>query len=262
MAVRSFKDLEVELPSVTQLTGLNTGHVVTAQDLCADRFDALLHPSVLGPLLALRDSAADAGFDLRVASGFRDYARQLAIWNAKARGERPVLDRNEVALCLESLSREQLLFGILHWSAIPGCSRHHWGTDLDVYDAAAVGADYRLQLSCAECGLDGPFFRLHNWLDERIAGDRAYGFFRPYQNSSGAVAREPWHLSWAPLARLCQASLSAQSLQQAALSGEPELSDEIMRHFATIYDCYIDVDVAIYPPAYRMLPTNRPRFEK
>ena len=32
---------------------------------------------------------------------------------------------------------------ILLWSALPGASRHHWGTDFDVFDRAAVPPDYR-----------------------------------------------------------------------------------------------------------------------
>ena len=51
--------------------------------------------------------------------------------------------------------------------AIPGTSRHHWGTDLDVYDAAALPADYRLELSPAEVAPGGLFDSLHRWLDER-----------------------------------------------------------------------------------------------
>ena len=38
----------------------------------------------------------------------------------------------------------------MRWSAIPGSSRHHWGTDLDVYDAAAVTPDYQVQLTPQE----------------------------------------------------------------------------------------------------------------
>src|SRR5688572_26135262 len=42
----------------------------------------------------MRLAAREAGFDLQPASTFRDFDRQLAIWNGKFRGERPVLDKN------------------------------------------------------------------------------------------------------------------------------------------------------------------------
>ena len=36
------------------------------------------------------------------------------------------------------LAPDALIETILLWSALPGGSRHHWGTDVDVFDAAAV----------------------------------------------------------------------------------------------------------------------------
>ena len=51
------------------------------------------------------------------------------------------------------------------FSALPGASRHHWGTDIDVYDANAVSSDYVVQLSLKEVGSGGVFDSLHKWLD-------------------------------------------------------------------------------------------------
>ena len=48
----------------------------------------LVHEQMLHDFLRLQHSAQKDGFDLQVASAFRDYDRQLKIWNAKASGAR------------------------------------------------------------------------------------------------------------------------------------------------------------------------------
>ena len=105
---------------------------------------------------------------------------------------------------MASLSAEQQLHAILRFSAIPGTSRHHWGTDLDVFDAAALPQDYQLQLSPQEVAPGGMFDPLHCWLDQRMAAGEVHGFFRPYGQDRGGVAPERWHLSYAPMAAGCE----------------------------------------------------------
>ena len=48
--------------------------------------------------------AREAGFALAIASGFRSYERQLAIFNAKASGERPVHDDAGAAVDMAALA--------------------------------------------------------------------------------------------------------------------------------------------------------------
>jgi LAS superfamily LD-carboxypeptidase LdcB len=143
----------------------------------------------------LAAAARTAGIDLRIASGYRDYGRQLAIFNAKARGERPVLSSSGV--CLKRNDHDDLtwLRAILRYSALPGLSRHHWGTDFDVWDAAAVPEDYSLGLVTAEYLSGGPFHHLNTWLSERETRNQSEDFFRPYATDRGGVAPEPWHIS-------------------------------------------------------------------
>ena len=100
-----------------------------------------VHRAIVAPLTALQADAAQAGFDLRLVSGYRSFDRQLAIWNAKAMGKRAVLDSAGRVLDISALSEVELVNAIMRWSALPGASRHHWGSDIDVYDAAAVSAD-------------------------------------------------------------------------------------------------------------------------
>lgn len=169
-------------------------------------------PEVADALRALTAAAARSGFDLRVASAYRSYARQLLIWNAKLRGDRRVTDDRDQTVDMESLEPTQRLDAVLRFSALPGTSRHHWGTDLDVFDASAVSDSYQVQLSAEEVCEGGCFAALHDWLDTRIEAGESYGFYRPYNCDRGGVAPERWHLSYAPLAQSCANQVSREAL--------------------------------------------------
>ena len=171
---------------------------LTSRDLIDCGGDGLLAPQAAQALVSLRARAKRAGFCLAVASSFRSYSRQLAIFNAKARGQRLVTDERDRPIERTRVSEEQYLHAILRFSALPGTSRHHWGTDLDVWDSAAVANDYALQLSVAEYGHSGPFYDFAMWLQEKALQDDAEGFYLPYLEDSGGVAPEPWHLSYRP----------------------------------------------------------------
>ncbi|MDZ7875448.1 MAG: D-alanyl-D-alanine carboxypeptidase family protein [Rhizobium sp.] len=62
------------------LFGLNDHHLV----VCSEP-GTKVHPQVIPALLALTQKAADAGFEMKIASGFRSFERQLLIWNNKAK---------------------------------------------------------------------------------------------------------------------------------------------------------------------------------
>jgi LAS superfamily LD-carboxypeptidase LdcB len=182
-----------------QLTGLDESHLLTLDS------GHRLRGEVAQAFAALRADARRDGFELAIASSFRSYSRQLAIWNGKVRGERQVLDDTGNEVDVAALADSDKLRAILRFSAIPGTSRHHWGTDLDVYDAAVMPEDYQLQLSLREVAPGGMFDPLHRWLDERMARGASHGFYRPYAADRGGIAPERWHLSYAPLSRDCAA---------------------------------------------------------
>jgi LAS superfamily LD-carboxypeptidase LdcB len=156
--------------------------------------------------------ARQSGFKLSVASGYRDYGRQLAIFNAKMRGERPVYGDTGLAITRQTLSSAQWLHAILRYSALPGTSRHHWGTDFDIWDPTAPPTGYELQLHPSEYSEGGPFEPLTDWLTSLISKDDAEGFYRPYTGEVGGVAPEPWHLSHRPSARGFQSLVDSAPL--------------------------------------------------
>ena len=211
--------------SPAQLIGRDETHLVEfspGRRLCAEASQALV---------ALQADARDAGFELAVASAHRNFERQQLIFNGKARGKRPVHDDRGEALDLEVLPPREALHAILRFSALPGGSRHHWGTDLDVYDAGAIPPGYQLQLSPQEVAPGGMFDPMHRWLDERMARDESHGFYRPYELDRGGVAPERWHLSYAPLALDCARVFSAELLSEAwegvDLALRPEIEGEL-----------------------------------
>ena len=199
MPVSAFDPLE--------LTGRAASHVTTLLDP-----PCTLHRDVVAPFLALRAAAAVDGIDLVPVSTFRDFARQLGIWNAKCRGERDLLARDGTLLDPASLSEDELVRAILDWSALPGASRHHWGTEIDVIDATATEPGTRPQLLPGEYLAGGRYARLGAWLDENLV---RHGFFRPYATDRGGVQPEPWHLSHVQTAGAALAAFTPQMLLDA-----------------------------------------------
>lgn len=202
----------------------------------------MVHAEVVEPLLAFAAKAQAAGFDMRVASSYRSFERQLAIWNAKASGQRLLLDSDGQPLDSQSMSERDLLFAILRWSALPGASRHHWGTDIDVYDAAAMSPGYELQLTVAETCGDGPFARFHCWLTEALANDQHLPFYRPYARDTGGVAPEPWHLSYAPAAKVFAQAFSEKHLAACIEASDILLKQTILQNLPEIYQRFVRLD--------------------
>lgn len=220
------------------------------EDLMDSSLGKPVHPEIVAPFLALQAQAVEAGFDLQIASGFRGFDRQLAIWNAKASGQRQLLDSAGQALEFARLSEPQLVDVILRWSALPGASRHHWGTDVDIYDAGAVPSDYIVQLTPQEVEGDGPFAAMHNWLDGQFCAGLGQGFFRPYDVDRGGIAPERWHLSYAPLSSLYQAGLQAPLLAEALDQADICLKPHILERVVDICQRYVAVPAAAYPAQY------------
>ena len=228
-----------EAPEFTldQLTGQVRSHLWEQKDPpCA------LHREVMRPFLAMRAAAAADGIDLVAFSSFRDFDRQLGIWNGKFRGERPMQDRAGKPVNALELPPAERVDAILWWSALPGASRHHWGTDFDVVDARAKPPGYKLQVVPEEYQPGGPFHRLTTWLDAHMHG---FGFFRPYTTDRGGVAPEPWHLSHALVAQRAQGALSVEGLRSVLAASEIEGKNEVLASLGRSYSNYVvKVDAA------------------
>jgi LAS superfamily LD-carboxypeptidase LdcB len=194
-----------------------------------------LQPEAARAYLALQSAALRDGLAVAAASSFRPFERQLAIWNDKFLGRRPLLDRHGRALEHASLAEAQIVQAILQWSALPGASRHHWGTEIDVFDRNTLRTG-QPQLVAAEFAPGGAFSALEQWLQQHAG---RFGFFRPYDRDRGGVAPEPWHLSFAPVSAQALQALTLEVLDEA-LSGVDLAGASVVRlQLPDIYERYV-----------------------
>ena len=214
-----------------ELTGQTRTHIAAVADP-----PCLLHAHVVAPFLNLRRAAQDAGIDLQATSSFRDFGRQLEIWNGKFSGERPMLNAAGAPLDAATLTPRQRIDAILLWSALPGASRHHWGTDLDLVDGRLREAGYQIQLTREEFATGGPFAPLNLWL---TANAPRFGFFRPFQGVRSGVQPEPWHFSFAPIAEKARQRLSPQVLRTAIAGAPLQGKDVVLEHLDELHARYV-----------------------
>lgn len=173
------------------LFGMTKDHLIFDESI-----NRYFHKDSYNDFCAFRDFAKESGHELYVTSSFRSFEDQLRIWNEKCEGIRPIYDRSGVELKVSNLSPSKIVNAIINWSALPGTSRHHWGTELDVVDKKSWPKDYHVQLIPSEFEKGGPFFDFGNWLNEKIENDESFSYYRPYLEDLGGVAPEAWHISY------------------------------------------------------------------
>ncbi len=127
----------------------------------------------------MADVARKDGVILTIISATRTFDYQKNIWEKKwANLQTQIKEPKDRAL------------KILEYSAMPGSSRHHWGTDIDLND-----------LNNAAFNPGGAQARMYAWMQKHAAD---YGFCQPYtakdeQRPTG-YNEERWHWSYRPIA--------------------------------------------------------------
>ena len=124
---------------------------------------------------------------LTLVSATRNFDRQRQIWEAKWNGRRLLEGKHKAdEVYPDPADRAR---AILRYSSMPGTSRHHWGTDIDLND---LENDYFTS---------GPGKAVYDWLTTHAAG---YGFCQPYTAKGperpNGYEEERWHWSYLPLA--------------------------------------------------------------
>ncbi|MFC3394897.1 M15 family metallopeptidase [Brenneria rubrifaciens] len=212
------------------LTGKSDTHLTTLSG------HHRLHPETILAFQAMQRAAAQQGFALQPASTFRDFERQRLIWNGKFRGERPVLGNDGKPLNVLTLSEGERCQAILRWSAMPGASRHHWGSDLDIYDPTLLPEGEKLRLEPWEFEAGGYFAPLNAWLSQHM---HEYGFYRPYAHDLGGVAAELWHISYYPLAQYAEGQLTSDIIRSAWQGEDIAGSDWLCEHLPYLFTRFI-----------------------
>ena len=128
------------------------------------------------------DAALADGVKLIITSGHRTFVEQVCEW--QLRWNNPGTDKpfsNDV---------EKAKY-LLQYRSMPGTTRHHWGTDIDLNSFEL--AYYQTQ--------EGQ--KVYNWLKDNAA---TYGFYQSYtaldEKRPAGYQEEKWHWSYKPLARL------------------------------------------------------------
>jgi LAS superfamily LD-carboxypeptidase LdcB len=214
-----------------ELTGRTRTHIAEVADPAC-----LLHAQAVRPFLNMRRAALKDGIDLAPLSGFRDFDRQLTLWNGKFSGARPMYDAVGGKLDPAALAPWERIEAILLWSALPGASRHHWGTDIDLVDGSTSAEGHGDKLTRAAFAPGGPCARLDEWLEGNAA---RFGFFRPFQGMRSGVQPEPWHVSFAPIAEKARGCLNLRVLQ-TAIEAAPLLGKEaVLQHLPELHARYV-----------------------
>lgn len=120
--------------------------------------------------------AYKAGFRLVIVSAARNFDYQKRVWNYKW---------SKLSDRLTDLEKTK---NILEYSSMPGTSRHHWGTEVDLNV---------LENNYYEHG-DGR--KILDWLKTNA---KTYGFCQPYTSGrEKGFKEERWHWSYFPLSKI------------------------------------------------------------
>ncbi|MEZ5040405.1 MAG: M15 family metallopeptidase [Saprospiraceae bacterium] len=154
----------------------------------ADREGMFLHKTTYEAFLKMYEAAQKDKVNLRIISATRNFETQKMIWEGKWTGQRKLSDGTNAATEIKDDLERALR--ILEYSSMPGTSRHHWGTDIDLN--ALNNAHFE-----KEEGL-----KVYQWLVNNAA---SFGFCQPYSekgpNRPDGYNEEKWHWSYLPLAK-------------------------------------------------------------
>lgn len=137
--------------------------------------------------LKMKEAARLEGINIKVVSSYRNFEKQKSIWERKYK-----------LFTSQGLSPKAAIQKIIEYSTIPGTSRHHWGTDIDIIDD---NGKYSGDVLIPEkFHGKGPFCKLKDWLDVNA---NKYGFYIVYTDNANrkGFKYEPWHYSYAMISK-------------------------------------------------------------
>lgn len=170
------------------------GQLNPARDTAFTRIDSsytnkaaiYLRKAAYQDFVRMAHAAQANGISLRIISATRNFAAQKRIWEAKWSGKRPI-DGQDLSQAIPD--PQQRALKILEYSSMPGTSRHHWGTDIDLN---ALTNNYFTS---------GRGKAVYDWLQKHAA---TYGFCQVYtapgEDRPYGYQEEKWHWSYMPLA--------------------------------------------------------------
>ncbi|MDG2396722.1 MAG: M15 family metallopeptidase [Flavobacteriaceae bacterium] len=143
----------------------------------------LLLPEVAKAYIEMKKNAEKENIKLKIVSSYRSFNHQKKIWNKKYKKNVEI-----------GLSPNESIKKIIQYSTIPGTSRHHWGTDMDLIDSQhKVEGDVLITKLFEN---SGPYYKMNQWMDGNA---KNFGFYKVYTNEMNrkGFLYEPWHYSYA-----------------------------------------------------------------
>ncbi len=145
----------------------------------------VLRKEAYDAFIKMAEAAKKEGIQLVIISATRNFESQKRIWENKWNGK-VIVEGKNLTTFKNPLERAKI---ILHYSSMPGSSRHHWGTDMDLNS---------LDNAYFESG-DG--LKMYQWLQVRAS---EYGFCQPFTSKADSrtgYEEEKWHWSYWPLSK-------------------------------------------------------------
>jgi LAS superfamily LD-carboxypeptidase LdcB len=171
----------------------------------ADRDGMYLHKQTYAAFEKMYQDALKNGVKLVIRSATRNFEAQKKIWENKWDGKTKVESNENLAETTPDPMTRALK--ILLYSSMPGTSRHHWGTDIDLNSFNNKYFD------------EGEGKKIYDWLTANAA---KYGFCQPYTPKGDArpygYEEERWHWSYLPIAQPLT-KLAANSLTDNMIQG-------------------------------------------
>lgn len=173
-------------------------------------------------------AALEEGIRLRIVSAGRNFERQKQIWEAKWTGR--TLVEGGINLAETVADPVERAMRILRFSSMPGTSRHHWGTDIDLN---------HLENSWFEHG-EGA--RIYAWLQTHAP---TFGFCQPYTSKGDhrpyGYEEEKWHWTFMPISQPLT-ELAAKYLRDEDVQGF--LGDETAPRIGVVSRYVLGIDPA------------------
>ncbi len=210
-----------------------------------DIVQGIKNPNLVGDTIKLEKNTFDAfnkmqiaakkdGIDLKIASAHRGYDRQKLIWNTKFKKFTTEFN----------LKPNQAVYEIIRFSTIPGTSRHHWGTEIDIIDNNYPDEENVLIAKKFQKG--GVFFKVKNWLN---INSEKFGFYITYNNDPNrkGFEYEPWHYSYAPVSKkmlsLFLKSDLKKVIKKEEIKGSEYFTDDFIEKYKKEYILDINKDL-------------------
>lgn len=171
--------------------------------------------------IKMKAEALKSNIKIGAASSYRSYAHQKRIWERKFKTNKS-----------KGLSEKENIKKIIEYSTIPGTSRHHWGTDIDIYQTNTKQPNSILQPENYHG--NGSYCKLKEWMD---ANAKRFGFYLVYTDlpSRQGFKYEPWHYSYRALSAKYLINYKklniAKILQKDQLSGSLNFSEAFINQY-------------------------------